>query len=136
MQLPADLQSSPKAATLLREPLLRDSAQRVTVRMSVSRDRLRSPAKQPAPGSPSSDEDAAPSPPRPSLLEVVRTLRGLPREVGTVLLIDLLNSYRSFGFRSVQYQYLVNDFHLSDMDTASLLGVQAWLLTHNTRKPS
>ena len=44
------------------------------------------------------------------------------------MLIDFLNSYRSFGFRSVQYQYMVNEFGLSDVETAYWLGVQSWLL--------
>ena len=50
-----------------------------------------------------SDSEAAGSPGQPRPLEV---LKSLPNEVWIVLAIDFLNSYRSFGFRSVQYQYL------------------------------
>ena len=81
-------------------------------------------------------------------------LERLPREVWIVLAIDFLNSYRSFGFRSVQYQYLTkcvrpapmamaslavtpqlhrftcmrSEFALTDLETGQLLGIQAWLL--------
>ena len=35
--------------------------------------------------------------------------------------IDFLNSYRSFGFRSVQYQYMVNEYGLSDVERVDAL---------------
>lgn len=99
--------ASPTSSTLLRQPLLRDSLERVVVRTSRARpSSVKAEAHQPAP---------------PSLFS-------LPKELGVVLVVDFLNSYRSFGFRSVQYQYLVNEFGLSDVETGSLLGVQAWLL--------
>ena len=109
--LPANFQRSPKASTLLREPLLRGSAQQVSVRMLR---RGRSSAESADCGS--------------FLRRSGEQLRQLPREVWVVMLIDFLNSYRSFGFRSVQYQYMVNEFGLSDVETAYWLGVQSWLL--------
>ena len=108
--LPANFQRSPKASTLLREPLLRGSAQQVSVRML----RRRSTTESADCGS--------------FLRRGAESLQQLPREVWVVLLIDFLNSYRSFGFRSVQYQYMVNEFGLSDVETAYWLGVQSWLL--------
>ena len=109
--LPANFQRSPKASTLLREPLLRGSAQQVSVRMLR---RGRSSAESANCGS--------------FLRRSGKQLRQLPTEVWVVMLIDFLNSYRSFGFRSVQYQYMVNEFGLSDVETAYWLGVQSWLL--------
>ena len=108
---------SPSSATLLREPLLRSSANTVTVRVrSVpSKDRL------PPPSYKAADEEPTPS-------GFIGNLKKLPREVWVVLAIDFLNSYRSFGFRSVQYQYLTNEFELSDLDAGYYLGIQAWLL--------
>ena len=91
-------QRSPKASTLLREPLLRGSAQQVSVRMAPRRRAEHKSAEW-----------------RSFLHRSTDKLRALPREVWVVLLIDFLNSYRSFGFRSVQYQYMVNEFRLSDV---------------------
>lgn len=68
---------------------------------------------------------SAPKAAQPSSLQL---LCSLPRETWVVLAIDFLNSYRSFGFRSVQYQYLTNEFGLDDMEAGNLLGMQAWLL--------
>ena len=108
---------SPTSATLLREPLLRSSANTVTVRVrSVpSKDRLPQPTYKAA------EEELTPS-------GFWNSFKKLPREVWVVLAIDFLNSYRSFGFRSVQYQYLTNEFGMSDLDAGSYLGIQAWLL--------
>ncbi|KAL1511879.1 hypothetical protein AB1Y20_005161 [Prymnesium parvum] len=105
--------NSPASSTLLREPLLRScTPQRLAVRTRASRPRLPKLS-----GSPTVEQEEKP----PSIFS-------LPRELLVVLAVDFLNSYRSFGFRSVQYQYLVDEFGFTDMETASLLGVQAWLL--------
>jgi len=109
----ASMQRSPKASTLLREPLLRDSGQQVSVRLK---------------GTETWFQRSAPPDMRSMWQKIVDSCRELPREVMVVLLIDFLNSYRSFGFRSVQYAYMTNEFGLSDVDTAYLLGVQSWLL--------
>ena len=107
---------SPTSSTLLREPLLRSTTpQRLNVRVRSSGSRGRISADKSA-------EALADAPlAAPSIFS-------LPKELLVVLLIDFLNSYRSFGFRSVQYQYLTNEFGLSDLETGSLLGVQAWFL--------
>lgn len=112
---------SPTSATLLREPLLRSSANTVTVRVQSvpSRERLKPASSKASNGS---DSPLARGP------GFLVSVRRLPREVWVVLAIDFLNSYRSFGFRSVQYQYLTNEFGLSDLDAGSYLGMQAWLL--------
>ena len=90
-------------------------------------------AAEPAPGAGA----AAASSSQQSFLQTARrTISSLPAEVWLVLTIDFFNSYRSFGLSTVQYQYVVNEFGYTDLETGSLLGVQAWLLTHNTRKPS
>ena len=124
----ADAVHSPSTSTLLREPLLRGSAQRVSVRvtgLSASKDRLpKEPDLTSQNSTNSSPEQAGrAAPPTPWQL-----IMRMPREVYVVFLVDFLNSYRTFGFRSVQYQYLTNEFALSDMETGQLLGIQAWLL--------
>ena len=99
---------SPTSATLLREPLLRSSGSKVTLRIASSTSTSKLP-----PG--------AEAPQTPSFLE---QLRSLPTQVYAVLLVDFLNSYRSFGFRAVQYQYITNEFGIGDVEAGSLLGVQ------------
>lgn len=56
-------------------------------------------------------------------------LRALPREVHTVFAVDFLNSYRNFGFRAVQYQYLTNEFGADDVEAGAVLGTEALLKT-------
>lgn len=108
---------SPPSSTLLREPLLRSSTpQRLAVKTSSSR-RLNLVRTEP----PLKHVEEEPTPPQPSIFS-------LPPELFVVLLVDFLNSYRSFGFRSVQYQYLVDEFGFGDVEAATLLGWQAWLL--------
>ena len=118
---------SPSSSTLLREPLLRGSAQTVNVRVKTSRskEQLKVPLEEDPSSADSSPElnrekESAPKP--------YELLWRMPREVWVVLAIDFLNSYRSFGFRSVQYQFLTNEFGLDDLETGRLLGYQAWLL--------
>jgi len=48
----------------------------------------------------------------------------LPSQVGIVLLLEFLNSFRSFGLRFVQYNYITNEFGISDTQTGALLGVK------------
>lgn len=96
--------ASPRAAALLRVPMLSGSNQHGAVRVHETSSKKK------------------------KHLSAWAVFKMLPKEVYIVLLIDLLNSYRSFGFRSVQYIYLVNEFGVSDLDAGKLLGVQAWLM--------
>ena len=74
---------SPTTSTLLREPLLRGSAQRVTVRAAV-------------PGSASKELLSSSSPERPEQSQQVwQQVAKLPREVWIVLLIDFFSNARS-----------------------------------------
>ena len=114
---------SPPSATLLREPLLRGSANTVTVRVGVTSSSTSSSLLRRR-----SKENAGVSESPKSASGFLASLNELPREVWVVLLIDFLNSYRSFGFRAVQYQYLTNEFALTDVEAGSYLGMQAWLL--------
>ncbi|KAL1500034.1 hypothetical protein AB1Y20_012711 [Prymnesium parvum] len=111
--------SSPPSATLLREPLLRSAPQRLGVPTSSSH-----PPPSHPPLSHPPERKSAEKPARSALASLLH----LPKQLLVVLLIDFLNSYRSFGFRSVQYQYLVNEFGIGDLEAGSLLGLQAWLL--------
>ena len=45
-------------------------------------------------------------------------------QVGIVLLLEFLNSFRSFGLRFVQYTYITNEFGISDTKAGALLGVK------------
>ena len=47
----------------------------------------------------------------------------LPSQVFVILLLEFLNSYRNFGLRFVQYQYINNEFSMGDIETGSLLGI-------------
>jgi hypothetical protein len=104
---------SPTSSALLREPLLK-SVNKVTLRIASSSSNPKLPK--------ASDAETE------TALSFVQQLRRLPKEVYVVLVVDFLNSYRSFGFRTVQYQYLTNEFGLDDLEAGSLLGMQAWLL--------
>ena len=53
----------------------------------------------------------------------VLLLASLPSQVFVVLLLELLNSYRSFGLRFVKYQLITNEYGLSDLEAGALLGV-------------
>ena len=48
----------------------------------------------------------------------------LPKEVLIVLLLEFLNSFRSFGLRFVLYQYVTNEFELGDTQAGAVLGVK------------
>lgn len=49
----------------------------------------------------------------------------LPNQVFVILLLEFLNSYRNFGLRFVQYQYINNEFSMGDIETGSLLGIKS-----------
>ena len=49
----------------------------------------------------------------------------LPTMVFVMFFLEFLNSYRNFGLRFVQYQYINNEFGLDDVQTGSLLGVKS-----------
>ena len=51
----------------------------------------------------------------------------LPPQIFVVLLLVFLNSFQGFGMRFVRYQYLTNEYGLSDAAAASLLGAKATL---------
>lgn len=114
----SELQRSPVTPRLLREPLLGSKATALQNRVTTELLQLRH------------EEASSGEPPRSaaSMLHAASaTFRALPVEVMIVLLIDFLNSYRNFGFRTIQYNYVVNDFGLSDEEAGYWLGVAAWL---------
>eukprot|EP00581_Thalassiosira_minuscula_P017092 CAMPEP_0183720202 /NCGR_PEP_ID=MMETSP0737-20130205/12887_1 /TAXON_ID=385413 /ORGANISM="Thalassiosira miniscula, Strain CCMP1093" /LENGTH=690 /DNA_ID=CAMNT_0025950039 /DNA_START=131 /DNA_END=2203 /DNA_ORIENTATION=- len=51
----------------------------------------------------------------------------LPNHVFLVLLLEFLNSFRSFGLRFVQYNYITNEFGISDTQAGALLGVKSFV---------
>lgn len=48
----------------------------------------------------------------------------LPRQVLIVLTLEFLNSFRSFGLRFVLYNYVTNEFGISDVQAGALLGIK------------
>ena len=52
----------------------------------------------------------------------------LPSQVFVMFFLEFLNSYRNFGLRFVQYQYISNEFDMTDVETGSLLGVKSTVL--------
>lgn len=48
----------------------------------------------------------------------------LPRQVLIVLTLEFLNSFRSFGLRFVLYNYVTNEFGISDVQAGALLGMK------------
>ena len=55
----------------------------------------------------------------------VLLLASLPSQAFVVLLLELLNSYRSFGLRFVKYQFITNEYGVSDVEAGALLGTAA-----------
>ncbi|KAL7543201.1 hypothetical protein ACHAXR_012483 [Thalassiosira sp. AJA248-18] len=51
----------------------------------------------------------------------------LPSEVFVVLLLEFLNSFRSFGLRFVLYNYITNEFGIGDTHAGALLGVKGFV---------
>ena len=51
----------------------------------------------------------------------------LPRQIGIVLLLEFLNSFRSFGLRFVLYNYVTNEFGIGDAKAGALLGVKGFV---------
>ena len=59
-----------------------------------------------------------------SVKETILRFLLLPKEVLIVLLLEFLNSFRSFGLRFVLYQYVTNEFELGDTQAGAVLGVK------------
>jgi hypothetical protein len=51
----------------------------------------------------------------------------LPSQVITVLSLEFLNSFRSFGLRFVLYNYITNEFHITDVHAGTLLGMKGFV---------
>ncbi len=51
----------------------------------------------------------------------------LPSQVGIVLLLEFLNSFRSFGLRFVLYNYITNEFGIDDLRAGELLGIKGFM---------
>jgi len=81
---------------------------------------------------PSTFEESTPKTPKSqqtqahimSVKEIILRFLLLPKEVLIVLLLEFLNSFRSFGLRFVLYQYVTNEFELGDSQAGAVLGVK------------
>lgn len=51
----------------------------------------------------------------------------LPSQVAIVLLLEFLNSFRSFGLRFILYNYITNEFGVGDTHAGVLLGVKGYV---------
>ena len=51
----------------------------------------------------------------------------LPSQVAIVLLLEFLNSFRSFGLRFVMYNYITNEFGIDDTRAGELLGIKGFM---------
>lgn len=51
----------------------------------------------------------------------------LPAQVYIILLLEFLNSFRSYGLRFVLYNYITNEFGILDTDAGYLLGVKGFV---------
>ena len=52
-------------------------------------------------------------------------LLGIHSQVLLVLLLEWLNSFRSFGLRFVQYNLLTDEYDLTDVEAGNLLGIKS-----------
>mmetsp|Transcript_20001 Transcript_20001/g.41963 ORF Transcript_20001/g.41963 Transcript_20001/m.41963 type:complete len:278 (-) Transcript_20001:354-1187(-) len=51
----------------------------------------------------------------------------LPRQAGVVLLLEFLNSFRSFGLRFILYNYITNEYGITDTHAGKLLGIKGFV---------
>ena len=51
----------------------------------------------------------------------------LPNQVYIILLLEFLNSFRSYGLRFVLYNYITNEFGILDTDAGYLLGIKGFV---------
>jgi len=51
----------------------------------------------------------------------------LPSQVMLILLLEFLNSFRSFGLRFVLYNYITNEFGIEDVNAGKLLGIKGFV---------
>jgi dipeptide/tripeptide permease len=51
----------------------------------------------------------------------------LPHQVYIILLLEFLNSFRSFGLRFVLYNYMTNEFGIGDGQAGALLGIKGFV---------
>lgn len=51
----------------------------------------------------------------------------LPLHVPIILLLEFLNSFRSYGLRFVLYNYITNEFGISDTEAGAILGIKSLL---------
>mmetsp|Transcript_5512 Transcript_5512/g.11735 ORF Transcript_5512/g.11735 Transcript_5512/m.11735 type:complete len:705 (+) Transcript_5512:129-2243(+) len=76
---------------------------------------------------PDTNQDHIKSRSRPAFISgyesIVRFLL-LPRQAGVVLLLEFLNSFRSFGLRIVIYNYITNEYGITDTQAGKILGIK------------
>ena len=63
------------------------------------------------------------------LAQSVDLVLSLHPQVFLVFLLEGLDSYRAFGLRAVLYNFLTDEFALSDEDTGTIIGVQSTMKT-------
>ena len=51
----------------------------------------------------------------------------LPSHLPIILLLEFLNSFRSFGLRFVLYNYITNEFGVSDASAGLILGIKSFV---------
>lgn len=51
----------------------------------------------------------------------------LPSQIFTVLLLEFFNSFRSFGLRFILYNYITNEYGISDTQAGVLLGIKGFV---------
>lgn len=51
----------------------------------------------------------------------------LPSQIFIVLLLEFLNSFRSFGLRFILYNYITNEYGISDTQAGVLLGIKGFV---------
>ncbi|KAL7533895.1 hypothetical protein ACHAXR_005511 [Thalassiosira sp. AJA248-18] len=62
-----------------------------------------------------------------NLEETLHRFLLLPSHVLIILLLEFLNSFRSFGLRFVLYNYITNEFAISDTQAGAILGVKSFI---------
>lgn len=74
---------------------------------------------------PKSTSDVKEQQQHPSTKETLIRFLLLPSQIYTVLLLEFLNTFRSYGLRIVIFNYITNEYSISDAQAGRLLGIKS-----------
>jgi hypothetical protein len=68
---------------------------------------------------------ASPTKQQSSAKETLLRFALLPSQIYTILLLEFLNTFRSYGLRIILFNYITNEYSIRDVDAGALLGIKS-----------